>query len=228
MIYMCTIDGGGESGWLWVSEGYGGVEGVWWTEEHVKNGIWVRWRGKSFMLEISEDEMGKVRIRVFKRGDEFLELAAKLRAELFVVCMRGLDGVDVDDSQSMLRAESEGGGLDATVTVGSMSGAMEGHDGGVTKKSNRLLSKHCGVVMFAKERGEDRVCGVGSVNEMFVGFLECKDVKVLGGGKLNGTSWGVVTALVPCCSTEGSGRREMRGGGVVIRWGGVRRKMSKR
>ena len=46
-----------------------------------------------------------------------------------VVRVRGLEGIDVDDCESVGWTESEGGGLDSSCTVGSMVGAVKGHDG---------------------------------------------------------------------------------------------------
>ena len=139
-----------------------------------------------------------------------------------VFWMGCLDCVDVDDSKSMLRAEGESGGLDATITVGSMGGAMEGHDSGGTEKGDCLFCKHCGIVTFAKKRCESSVCWVSRVNEVLVGFLEGEDVKFLGGSKVSGTGGGVVMSLVPCCSTEGGGMSGRRGGKITSGSGGGR------
>ena len=48
------------------------MEGVWRSEEDVKDGIWVRGRGKGFMLEVAEDEIGKVRICSGEGGEKFV------------------------------------------------------------------------------------------------------------------------------------------------------------
>ena len=52
--------------------------------------------------------------------------------------VRSLNGIDVDDSKSVLRAKGEGGCLDGTVTVWSMVHAVEWHDVGGTEDGDFL------------------------------------------------------------------------------------------
>ena len=97
-----------------------------------------------------------------------------------VVGVRGLDGIDVDDGQGVLRTESKGRGLDTSIIVGAVGGAMKWHDGRVTKNGDCVRGKHGSVLMLAKECDEGSVRRMGSVNYIFVGFLDGEDVKVLG------------------------------------------------
>ena len=131
---------------------------------------------------------------------------------LVVGGMGCLDSVDIDDSKSMFGSEGKGGGLDATIAVGSTGGAIEGHDGGGVKVGD-CGCKHCCIAMFAEKLSESRVHGVSSVNEMWVRLLDGEDVKILGGGKVEGTGGGVMEALVPCCCTKDGGRSGWNGGG---------------
>ena len=74
--------------------------------------------------------MCKVRICGGEGGEKFLKVAAELRAMLEVGGMGFLDSIDIDNRKSVFGAEGKSDGLDATVTVGSMVGAVERHDGG--------------------------------------------------------------------------------------------------
>ena len=70
--------------------------------------------------------------------------------------------------------------------------------------------------MFAKKSIECRVRGVSSVDQVFVRLLDGKDVKILCGGKVNGTGGGVMEALIPRGCAKDGGLSGTRGGESVI------------
>lgn len=102
----------------------------------------------------------------------------------------------------MCRTECERRCLDATIAVGAMIRAVKRHDGGGAKDGDCFLGKDCSVAMFGKEGIEGSVGGVGGVRKVFMRFLKCKDVEVLGRGKIDGTGGGVVETLVPRCDSK--------------------------
>ena len=61
----------------------------------MKDGVWVRGRGKRFTLEVAKDGIFEVRICGGKGGEEFLKVAEKLRALLEVGGMGFLDSIDI-------------------------------------------------------------------------------------------------------------------------------------
>ena len=63
-------------------------------------------------------------------GEKFLKVAAELQALLEVGGIGFLESIDIDNRKSVFGAEGKSGGLDATIAVGSMVGAVERHDGG--------------------------------------------------------------------------------------------------
>ena len=126
------------------------------------------------------------------------------------------DSIDIDNCVSVLGAEGKSGGLDATITVGSLVGAVERHDGGGVKKCDRFGCKHCHVAMFAEKSIECRVSGVSSVDEVCVRLLDGEDVKILCDGKVDCTGGGVMEALVPCGCAKDGGLSGRRGGESVI------------
>ena len=84
-------------------------------------------------------------------GDEkFLKVTVELRALLEVGGMGFLDSIDIDNCKSVLGAEGKSGGLDATIAVGSMVGAVERHDGGGAKKCDCFVCKYCSVVILQR------------------------------------------------------------------------------
>ena len=97
------------------------------------------------MLEVSKDEKREVRIGGGEGGEKFLESSAKFGTVLEVGRVRSLDGIDVDDSKSVLRAKGESGHLDAIVTVWLMIQAVKWYDGGGTKEGDCFWGIDCGV-----------------------------------------------------------------------------------
>ena len=68
-----------------------------------------------------------------------------------VLRVRCLECIDVDDCESVGRAECESGRLDSSFTVGAMGRAVKGHDGRRTEDGDCFRCVDGGVVMFAEE-----------------------------------------------------------------------------
>jgi len=62
-----------------------------------------------------------------------------------------LDSIYVDDSKGVLGTKSEGGGLNASITVGAMGRAVEWHDGRSAKEGDGSRSKECSETIFGEE-----------------------------------------------------------------------------
>jgi len=62
VVDVGAINSGGEMVWMRmrVCKGDGRVEGVWGTEEVVKDGVWIRGSWEGVVLEVAKDNIGEI------------------------------------------------------------------------------------------------------------------------------------------------------------------------
>ena len=168
----------------------------------MKDGMWIRGSWKWVVLEVAKDNIGEIWVCGRERCKEGEECGVKGTTVVLVRCVGSLKSIDVDDSKGLLWAESEGGSLNASITMGAMGRAVEWHDGGSAKDGDGALSEECSETIFGEVAIKIRMSRMCGVCEMSVRFLESEDVKVVGASKGGGTLRGVVKTLIPRRGTK--------------------------